>query len=276
VSWRLRHLRRQTDRLNELVNERTRELSLSNTAKSELLESLSHEIRRPLNGIVSLINRLDPTGLTNAQREHARLLARASESLSRAFDELLNFSQLDYGTVKVESRPFSLRDVIDRVLCDHAADRRPPAVTFAPDFVDGFVGDDLKLDTIIGNFVANALKYAGSAPSEIHVSTTASPVDGVVDVLVEVSDGGPGIPEEEQELIFKRFVRGSHAKVSGIPGTGIGLATCRGMARLLGGSVGVESPAERARQQGWPGPGATFFVRIPLRRRAARSVQLPP
>jgi signal transduction histidine kinase len=253
------------------VNERTRELSLSNTAKSELLESLSHEIRRPLNGIVSLISRLDQTGLTSAQREHARLLARASESLSRAFDELLNFSQLDYGMVQVEARPFALRDVLDRVLVDHAADRRPPAVTFAEDFVDGFVGDDLKLETIIGNFVANALKYAGGAPVEIHASTTAAALDGFVDLLVEVSDGGPGIPEEEQEIIFKRFIRGSRAKSSGVPGTGIGLATCRGMARLLGGSVGVESPAERARQNGWQGPGATFFVRIPLRRLPARA-----
>ncbi|MBL9215484.1 MAG: hypothetical protein JNG83_08420, partial [Opitutaceae bacterium] len=60
--------------------------------------------------------------------------------------------------------------------------------------------------------------------------------------------------------------RGSRAKQARVPGTGIGLATCRAMARLMGGSVGVESPSERAREHGWPGPGATFFVRVPLRR----------
>lgn len=269
VRWRVRRLHRQADRLNELVHERTRELSLSNTAKTELLESLSHEIRRPLNGIVSLIERLDHDEFAPAQRESARQLRRASESLSRAFDELLNFSQLDYGALKVDKRPLQLQTVLEHVLADFDAERKV-AVRYAPDFVDGFVGDDLKLETIVGNFVANALKYAPGAPVEIHVSSVMASAE-IAETLVEVTDGGPGVPPEEQEVIFKRFVRGSHAKASGVPGTGIGLATCRGMARLLGGSVGVESPAERARERGWPGPGATFFVRVPLRRAPAVS-----
>lgn len=269
MRWRVRQLHRQADRLNELVHERTRELSLSNTAKTELLESLSHEIRRPLNGIVSLIEKLDHDTFAPAQRESARQLRRASESLSRTFDELLNFSQLDYGAVKVDERPLRLRTVLDHVLADFDAEQRVE-VRFAADFADGFVGDDLKLETIVGNFVANALKYAPGSPVEIHVS--AAPAGGeLAEVLIEVTDGGDGVPPDEQEVIFKRFVRGSRAKAAGTPGTGIGLATCRGMARLLGGSVGVESPAERARERGWPGAGATFFVRMPLRRSPAVS-----
>lgn len=266
VRWRLRRLQRQAERLNDLVNERTRELSLSNTAKTELLESLSHEIRRPLNGIVSLIGRLDHDAAAPAQSDTAAQLRRASESLSRVFDELLNFSALDYGAVKVDERPLAIRHVLQHVLADHDAANRVP-VNFAADFADGFVGDDLKLETIVGNFVANALKYAAGAPIEIHVSAESS--GDLTEVLIEVSDGGPGIPPDEQEVIFKRFVRGSRAKASGLPGTGLGLATCRGMARLMGGSVGVESPAERAHARGWSGPGATFFVRVPLRRTAA-------
>lgn len=266
VRWRLRQLHRQAERLNDLVNERTRELSLSNTAKTELLESLSHEIRRPLNGIVSLIGRLDHGAAPPAQRDTAVQLRRASESLSRTFDELLNFSALDYGAVNVDERPLTIRQVLHHVLAEHDAAART-TVSFALDFADGFVGDDLKLETIVGNFVANALKYGAGSPIEVHVSAEAS--GELTEVLIEVSDGGPGIPADEQEVIFKRFVRGSRAKAAGLPGTGIGLATCRGMARLLGGSVGVESPAERAHARGWSGPGATFFVRVPLRRTPA-------
>jgi light-regulated signal transduction histidine kinase (bacteriophytochrome) len=66
-------------------------------------------------------------------------------------------------------------------------------------------------------------------------------------------------------------IRGSRARAERVPGTGIGLAMCRAMARLLGGSVGVESPSELARERGWPGPGATFFVRVPLARAGAAS-----
>ncbi len=266
VKWRLRRMQGQADRLNRLVGERTRELSLSNAARSEFLDSLSHEIRRPLNGILALTARLAQDRLTGAQQEQVRQLQLGSESLLRVFNEVLNFSQLEYGAVPLEEREFRLGHVIDavRVECDAAT---ALTVNLPPDFPDGFLGDDAKLKSIVANFVANALKYAPGSPVEIHVTSTPAARD-TADVLIEVIDGGPGVPAEEQELIFKRFVRGSRAKQAHVPGTGIGLATCRAMARLMGGSVGVESPVERAREHGWPGPGAMFFVRVPLRRRA--------
>jgi signal transduction histidine kinase len=77
------------------------------------------------------------------------------------------------------------------------------------------------------------------------------------EVLIEVSDRGPGIPGEEQEVIFAKFVRGAAAKKSPAPGAGLGLAACRALATAMGGNVGVESV---------PGQGATFFLSLPLKR----------
>jgi signal transduction histidine kinase len=265
VRWRFRRLKNHATRLTQLVNERTRELSLSNTARAEFLDSLSHELRRPLNGLASLILRLEGSGLTPAQKKHAQLLRQGTESLTRVCDEVLDYSRHEYGAVPLTVRPFRLKEVLEEAVAEGSPDGPPPVLHFPREFVDGFVGDDLKLKTVATNFVANAQKHAAGAAVEIAVSC-ADEAAGMAHIIIEVSDGGPGVPAEEQELIFKRFVRGSRARQGRVPGSGIGLATCQMMARLLGGSVGVESPAERAREAGWPGPGSTFFVSLSLRR----------
>lgn len=260
--WRLRALRHQSARLERLVNDRTRELSLSNTAKSEFLDHLGHEIRRPVNGLASVMQKLEAGGLSPDQRAHARLLHLAMGSLLKLCDELLNFSEVDAGGAPVNARPFLLRELLPRVLAECGASEAIP-VRWPADFADGFVGDDTKFGITVANLAANALRHAPGAPVEIVVTTTPQ-ADGGVTMMIEVADGGPGVPPDEQGVIFKRFIRGSRALAGRVPGTGIGLAMCQAMARLLGGSVGVESPSEIARERGWPGPGATFFVRVPL------------
>ncbi len=272
--WRLRALRRESARLEQIVNDRTRELSLSNTAKSEFLDNLGHEIRRPANGLASVVRKLEADGLSPAQRAQTRLIHLATGSLLKLCDEVLNFSEVDAGGAPVEERPFLLRELLPRVLAECGASEAVQ-VRWPPDFTDGFVGDDTKLGITVANLAANALRHAPGAPVEINV--TAAPLaDGGMTVLIEVADGGPGVPADEQEVIFKRFIRGSRAQAERVPGTGIGLAMCRAMARLLGGSVGVESPSEIARERRWPGPGATFFVRVPLARLRPDGGTVPP
>lgn len=264
--WRVGRLRRQAARLEQLVQERTRELSLSNTARAEFLDNLAHEIRRPANGLAAVVRDLEASGLSPAQREQARLLHHATGSLARLCDEVLAFSRVDAGVEPVQHRRFLVRDLLARVLAEGgpAAD---VLVELPPGFADGFVGDDAKLGIIVANFIVNARRHAPGAPVVVQVGATAEGPDGV-QLLIEVADGGPGVPADEQEMIFRRFARGSRATSGGVPGTGIGLAMCRALARLLGGSVGVESPGEIARARGWPGPGSTFFVRVPLVRPA--------
>ncbi|MFI5337983.1 MAG: ATP-binding protein, partial [Opitutales bacterium] len=277
VRWRVRQLKHQTERLNRLVNERTRELSLSNTAKSEFLENISHEIRNPLNGIVGLINLLEGKSLAGPDREHALALKECSENLTRVFNEVLNFSKLEYGYVVLEERPFRLAALLDSVRALFhglsAQQGNTLTVRLPADFADGFWGDDGKIKTIVGNFVGNALKYAPGTPVEIAVSGVEAG-EGKADVLIEVTDRGPGVPPEEQELIFRKFVRGANSQASRVTGAGIGLATCRLLAKLLDGSVGIESPspADPAGSGAGGGstdygPGSTFFLKFTLMRR---------
>ena len=146
--------------------------------------------------------------------------------------EVLNFSEVDAGGAPVEERPFLLRELLPRVLAESGAAGIVP-VRWPADFTDGFVGDDTKLGITVANLAANALRHAPGAPVEINVSV-APHAAGHVALLIEVADGGPGVPAEEQEMIFKRFIRGSRASCSN-----------RVIARLSRSSISAASNASR-------------------------------
>jgi signal transduction histidine kinase/ActR/RegA family two-component response regulator len=263
VRWRMARLRAQNERLNQLVAERTRELELSNSAKNEFLENISHEIRNPLNGLTGIIGLLKEERLEPRERDLARSLKAVAGTLTRVFEDVLGYSKLEYGYASTEKRPFALKPLLEEIvaLFKVQADQFGCALALEWDgtFRDGFEGDPDKIRTIVGNFVGNALKYAPGAPVSVRVVGEDRP-DGLVDLFIEVADGGPGVPDAEQAIIFNKFVRGSNAKDKQVAGTGLGLATCRALAQLMNGEVGLNNE---------PGKGATFFLGLLVARSEA-------
>lgn len=270
---RIRTLERQNERLNRLVAERTRELEMSNTAKSEFLENISHEIRNPLNGLTGLMALMKEDRLAPAERAHVKSLKAVATTLANVFEDVLQFSKIEYGYVRLNPRPFRLRELLEELVAVFAANREQHGCEITlewptgesaseknagttAELADGFIGDPDRIRTVIANFLGNAVKYAPQAPVTVRVMATEESA-GHVDLYIDVIDRGPGIPPEEQELIFKKFVRGSRAKEQQIPGTGLGLATCNVLARLMNGQVSVEST---------PGRGSTFSLRLLLKR----------
>ena len=217
--WRIRSLRAQTERLNRLVAKRTRELELSNTAKSEFLENISHEIRNPLNGIVGLSRLLHGAQLEPKERELAQSLQASAEHLRRVSEDVLDLSKAEFGNLVLANDPFSLRSVL-REIAGHYMDSARQAgekitLVVNESINDHFLGDEKKIRTIVSNFVANAVKYAPGGPIEIRADWTDESDTGarfVTQVFIAVTDAGPGVPSEEQEVIFQKFVRGTEAK----------------------------------------------------------------
>lgn len=279
---RIRTLERQNERLNRLVAERTRELEMSNTAKSEFLENISHEIRNPLNGLTGLMALMKEERLAPAERAHVKSLKAVATTLANVFEDVLQFSKIEYGYVRLNPRPFRLRELLEELVALFAMNRELhgcsvdlewPSATAAeqnsqpaPELADGFVGDPDRIRTVIANFLSNSVKYAPNSPVIVRVMATEESA-GHVDLYIDVIDRGPGIPPEEQELIFKKFVRGSRAKEQQIPGTGLGLATCNVLARLMNGQVSVEST---------PGKGSTFSLRLLLPRAPQETITPTP
>ena len=261
LRWRLRQLREQTERLDRLVKSRTRELELSNTAKSEFLETISHEIRNPLNGIVGLAGLLKPENLDPEEADVARSLQASAEHLRRVAEDVLGFSRLELGVVSVDHTPFRLRRLLEELLAaarDQAQRQGNPLTLSVPEGDDDrFAGDPQKIRTIIGNFLTNALNHAPGVPIELKADWAH---DGAKErqVFIAVIDRGPGVTAEDQELIFQKFVRGRAATENRVTGSGLGLALCRTLAQSMGGAVGLESPPPG-------GPvGSSFYLWLPL------------
>jgi signal transduction histidine kinase/DNA-binding response OmpR family regulator len=278
--WRTASHARERRRLEVAIAERTRDLRIakeeaeaSTQAKAEFLESISHEIRNPLNGIIGLVTMLREAPLDARERDLAQSLGACAKALVRVFDEVLNFARLEHGGVTRREQPFALTELLDDVTALFRLQARQRGselrVRRAEQMPEHWIGDAEKIKSILGNFVSNALKYAPGTAVEIVVE--CDPTDEfAAEVTFNVTDGGPGIPADEQEQIFKKFVRGSAARNLRTAGTGLGLATCRALAGVLGGHVAVESPASavplKSGSERPAGPGATFFLRVRLKR----------
>ena len=252
----VRTLRKRNAELEEKVRIRTDELARASAAKTQFVANMSHDIRNPLNGIVGLALALEDTRLDSRQQEIVATLRECTTYLSSLVDDVLDFASIEAGRVELRPGPFVpqelLRSIVETLKADTAESGARLTIETAPDLPRHIVGDAGRIQQILVNFVSNALKYAGG-----HIRLVAAvPADSAGEIEFSVRDDGAGIAEAEQAVLFTKFSRLKHAHGGEpIPGRGLGLAACRLLADLMGGSVGVESR---------PGEGARFFLRLPL------------
>jgi CheY-like chemotaxis protein len=216
---------------------------------------MSHDIRNPLNGIVGLTLALEDTRLEQRQREIVATLRECTTYLSTLVDDVLDFASIEAGRVELRPGPFApnelLRSIVTTLKADTGERGALLLVEADPTLPATVLGDAGRVQQILVNYVSNALKYAGG-----HIRLAASvPSDSPGEIEFSVADEGPGITEEEKATLFTKFTRLSGARRGDIPGAGLGLAACRLLADIMGGSVGVDSE---------PGRGSRFYLRLPL------------
>lgn len=252
---RLRALHRRTTDLEQKVRERTEQLEQASAAKTQFVANMSHDIRNPLNGIVGLALALEDSRLDARQQEIVATLRECTTYLSSLVDDVLDFASIEAGRVELRPGPFVpvelLRSIVTTLRSDTAQSGATLVIAVDPALPPSLLSDAGRIQQILVNYVSNALKYAGG---EIRLSVSI-PADAPDEVEFAVVDFGPGISEIEQGTLFTKFTRLASARHHDIPGAGLGLASCRLLADLMGGSVGVTSR---------PGEGARFFLRLPL------------
>ncbi len=275
-------LRRHRDELEQIVAERTRQLTLAkesaeaaNRAKSEFLANMSHELRTPMHAILSF-SRLGmerAAGTDEAPQRIGKYLGRINESGERLLtllNDLLDLSKLEAGRMSYEFARHDLREVVEAAVIELHALAREKDITL--DVVAGFqpeyaVCDALRMGQVIRNLLGNAIKFTpGGRRVTVELATEAG---GLADsdgsgapreaVRLTVSDEGIGIPEAELQLVFEKFAQSSATK-TGAGGTGLGLSISREIVMQHGGLIRAE-PA--------PGGGAAFVVILPRERLAA-------
>jgi signal transduction histidine kinase len=234
---------------------RASELEALNTAKSQILGVVAHDLRGPLGIIRSYADFvLDEVGvrLSPFELEYITTIREQASFLLRLVSDLLDFSAIESGKLELRRVEEDLAAVLDGAVHNNCtlAGAREITLTFrSPRWAMRCVLDPQRIEQVLNNLIGNAVKFS---PPGAAVEVFAK-VEGDR-AIVSVSDGGPGIAASEVGKLFQPFQRLS-ANNGDIPGTGLGLAICRRIIEAHGGSVWVESEL---------GKGSVFSFSIPM------------
>jgi two-component system, OmpR family, sensor histidine kinase KdpD len=232
---------------------KTAALEENERLRETLLASLSHDLRTPLASITGAVTTLRQFGAKMSQEQRADLLVSIEEEagrLSRFVANLLDMSRIESGALNPRRDYVDVADVV-RAAVERMRKTFPDQQTLTNLARDlPFIrGDSNLLEQVLFNLLDNAHKYGGDAGAVVHGRRDGG------DVLISVTDEGPGIKQSDLERIFDKFYRGGRTD-GRKAGTGLGLSICRGLVEAMGGKIHAESPAARRR-------GARIVMRFP-------------
>lgn len=239
------------------------ELAGAMQLKTDFVANASHELRTPISAIRAAADTLEAAGGDEAMRERLVVMIQNHVTqLDQLVRDLLDLSKLESAEAPIAIKPFALSDLAADLatMFAEACDRRGITLEFELDpSLEHMLSDRRLLMLIAKNLVENATKYARENTA-IRVIAEPTPADdpnagGLRGLLLRVIDRGQGIPLSQQNRIFERFYQVDSARTGiGPRGTGLGLAIVKHSAKLLEGTVEVESV--------W-GQGTTMIVRLP-------------
>jgi signal transduction histidine kinase len=252
---RLMRIEREAAEALAEQNERLRELD---KMKDQFVSTVSHELRTPLTSMVGYLEILlegEAGELSEDQQRFLEIVNRSCDRLNRVIDDILVVARIDANRLSYE-----MQDVDLRMLTEEAVESSRMAAVrtgvdlrlSAPDEPVPAWADQTRLNQMLDNLLSNAIKFTPDGGS---VSVTLARQRDVA--VLQVSDTGIGVPEEEVGRLFDRFFRASTGLT--ISGTGLGLPIVKSIAEAHGGTIDVESEV---------GVGTTFTVELPLQSRS--------
>jgi signal transduction histidine kinase/DNA-binding response OmpR family regulator len=251
--------------INE-IREKGWQLERALQHKSQFLATMSHELRTPMNGVLGMIDVLEAEGPGKDQTHTLNMMRESAQVLLRNINDLLDYSRIEAGALRLEELPFVLKDLIDSAVevFKPQATRKGLSLVgiVASSPADAFVGDPTRVRQIIFNLLSNALKFTDRGAVMLRAS--AEPVDGgMARVVLAVTDTGIGISSEQQQRLFKPFSQVDSSITRRFGGSGLGLSIVKQLAELMLGDVTVSS---------LPGSGATFIVTLKMKPTAIEHV----
>ena len=246
----------------------------ANRAKTTFLNNMSHDIRTPMNAIIGFTS-LAATHIDNKEQVRGYLakIMTSSRHLLSLINDVLDMSRIESGKVKIDAVPVHLPDVIHdlrTIIQTNAAARQLDLFIDTEDVHDeNIIADKLRLNQILLNILGNAIKFTRPGGTiRIRVIQKPTAPDGFADYEFRIKDNGIGMSPEFQQHIFEAFSREDSSTVSGIQGTGLGMAITKNLVDMMGGKIAVHSEE---------GKGSEFIVdlRFALSDEAVQHEKIP-
>lgn len=239
-------------------------------AKSDFLATMSHEIRTPMSGVLGMLEVLAHTPLDGEQRRIIAVIEDSAQMLRHILDDILDYSRIEAGALRLELQPLALRGLLDNVQQLLSPQAAAKGLTLQLQ-VDAAVapmhlGDGMRLRQIAFNLLSNAIKFTEQGGVAIALGVTDEE-DGAQRLRLAVTDTGIGISPGQRERLFKPFAQADIATTRQYGGTGLGLSICQRLVALMGGSLELHSV---------PGEGTEVVVHLLLPRVPAMESDAAP
>lgn len=219
----------------------------ANRAKTTFLNSMSHDIRTPMNAIIGF-TALAAAHIDNKKQvaDYLGKISVSSEHLLSLINDVLDMSRIESGKVKLDERETHLPDVLHDLRTIIQANVHAKQLELFIDTVDvtheDIICDKLRLNQILLNLISNAVKFTKPGGMlSIRVIEKNDAPNGYADYMFRVKDSGIGMSSEFQKHIFEAFTREQTSTVSGIQGAGLGMAITKNIVDMMGGTISVES-----------------------------------
>ncbi len=252
--------------LEGLVNERTQELQeatleaeKANQIKSEFLANMSHEIRTPMNSIIGYSELLLDTHLKDKQKDFLKKINRSANSLLGIINDILDLSKIEAGKLELEVIPFDLKQTLHDLIELHKVRAESKGITLILSIDESlpscFMGDPLRLEQVINNLLANAIKFSEAGVIQTTVSSTKND-NGLYTLEISVKDEGIGMSDEQVNKLFNKFSQADTSTTRKFGGTGLGLAISQKIIQAMGSQINVDSQLNA---------GSTFYFSLHLK-----------
>ncbi|WP_272936865.1 transporter substrate-binding domain-containing protein [Poseidonibacter parvus] len=244
----------------ELISQHEKILELSKI-KAQFLANMSHEIRTPLNGIVGVTRLMldDSEDIKQKHKEQLKIIQKSSEILTNIVNDILDYSALSTGNIKLFEEEFSLRSMIAHIKSITEINIKEKGLKYIIDIdeeiQENVIGDEFRISQILMNIISNATKFTNKGYIKLKIRKKIKK-NGDSILKFTIVDTGIGMNKEVQKSLFNSFNQSDQSNTREHKGTGLGLSIVYQLVKLMEGKVSTQSTI---------GQGSTFFVELSLK-----------